>query len=72
MNIPYIKRYNKLGYVINPITIAYVSRYPNRRTRREKVRRFNNRREIDSRPVQWVRTLTKRLVKILHKNFNNN
>ena len=37
MNVPYVKRYNKEGDLLNPIEYRYVSPFPNRRMRRTKM-----------------------------------
>lgn len=40
MNTPYIKQFNELGEVVNPIEHSYMSEYPNRRERRHSESRF--------------------------------
>ena len=41
MNTPYIKQFNELGEIINPIEHSYMSEYSNRRERRHKDKRFH-------------------------------
>lgn len=44
MNIPYVKRYDKDGNLINPIKEGYYSLYPNRRNRKLSLKRAAKRR----------------------------
>ena len=43
-NVPYVKVY-KNGELQNPITDKYISEFPNRKTRRQRPKRFNNNRK---------------------------
>lgn len=44
MNIPYVKRYDSNGTLLNPINGKYANVFPNRSARKsEKVRSFKNR-----------------------------
>ena len=36
MNIPYVKKYDSLGQLINPINGKYENNFPNRRVRNTK------------------------------------
>ena len=40
MNIPYVKKFNENGELINPIASVYASEFPNREKRRHKPTRF--------------------------------
>ena len=40
MNIPYVRMYDKNGEFMNPIIGFYKSDFPNRKQRREKIKRF--------------------------------
>ena len=43
-NVPYVKVYEN-GEIQNPITDKYISEFPNRKTRRQRPKRFNNNRK---------------------------
>lgn len=62
-NTPYVKEYNKLGNVKNPIKTGYFHNFMNRKQRREslqKVRLFGRR-------VQWIwDAKTEKVKRILH------
>lgn len=42
MNIPYVKKYDENGTLLNPINKVYKSTEPNRRERHSKLGRFLN------------------------------
>lgn len=44
MNKPYVKQYNEEGELTNRIVDVYLTRFPNRSTRRSKPARFTNNR----------------------------
>lgn len=41
MNIPYVKKYDELGNLTNPIIDSYKNHFPNRQKRHEKTPRFH-------------------------------
>ena len=41
-NTPYVKQYNELGQLLNPINGAYISPYPNHATRNARPDRFKS------------------------------
>lgn len=52
MNTPYVKQYNDLGQVINPIQGKYLSNFPNRSLRHQKQKRFKS--NANSLPLLFV------------------
>ena len=44
MNIPYVKTYNLIGEVTNPIEGSYINNFANRKQRRAKPMRFKSNR----------------------------
>lgn len=44
MNTPYVKEYNELGELLNPIKGKFVNKFPNRQQRKPNRQRFFNNR----------------------------
>lgn len=67
MNTPYVKKYNKEGILINPITKEkpYINYFSNRKQRNQKTRVKNNRKQFSDREIISRLIFTQRIMKIL-------
>lgn len=73
MNIPYVKKFNENGELINPITSVYASEFPNRFERRRKPTRFKGNKKGISLTIvkteKYKRVI--QLIQIIEKNEYN-
>ena len=67
MNIPYVKKFNSDGVLINPITKGnpYLSPYQNRYKRNEKIKIKNNRKPYSDREIISRLVFVQRIMKFI-------